>query len=111
MTNFDRALRVLETARRPGDLRIHPNDAVEALVKAGLLAPDLPEPSYTVTECEEENPVWEPCGPVYAVTRYKEPITGRYLIGVDDSPYAVESQEACELGLAILAAANYQEEA
>lgn len=42
MTNFDRALAVLEDARRPGDLRIHPNDAVEALAQAGLLAPDLP---------------------------------------------------------------------
>ncbi|MFR9969217.1 hypothetical protein ACL1HL_00915 [Corynebacterium striatum] len=44
MTNFDRALRVLEAARRPGEHRIHPHDAVEALAKAGLLAPDLPEP-------------------------------------------------------------------
>lgn len=43
MTNYDRALAVLEDARRPGDLRIHPNDAVEALAEAGLLAPDLPE--------------------------------------------------------------------
>lgn len=43
MTNYDRALAVLETARRPGELRIHPHDAVEALAKAGLLMPDLPE--------------------------------------------------------------------
>ena len=43
MRNFDQALKVLEAARRPGDLRIHPNDAVEALANAGLLAPDLPE--------------------------------------------------------------------
>lgn len=45
MTNFDRALAVLESARRPGEHRIHPNDAVEALAQAGLLAPDLPERS------------------------------------------------------------------
>ena len=45
MRNFDQALKVLEAARRPGDLRIHPHDAVEALAKAGLLAPDLPERS------------------------------------------------------------------
>ncbi len=44
MTNFDRALAVLETARRPGEHRIHPHDAVEALAKAGLLAQDLTEP-------------------------------------------------------------------
>ena len=31
----------------------------QALHDAGLLAPDLPEPSYVVTECGEESPVWE----------------------------------------------------
>lgn len=44
MTNFDRALKVLEQVRRPGELRIHPHDAVEALAQAGLLAEDLPAP-------------------------------------------------------------------
>ena len=42
MTTYDQALRVLEAARRPGALRIHPNNAVEALAQAGLLSPDLP---------------------------------------------------------------------
>ena len=50
MTNFDRALRVLEAARRPGDLRIHPTDAVEALAKAGLLAEDLPAPDRGMSD-------------------------------------------------------------
>ena len=44
MTNFVHALAVLEAARRPGEIRIHPHDAVEALAKAGLIMPDLPEP-------------------------------------------------------------------
>lgn len=44
MDNIDRALAVLEAARRPGEIRIHPYDAVEALAKAGLIMPDLPEP-------------------------------------------------------------------
>lgn len=35
------------------------------LDKFNLLAPDLPEPSYVVTECEEEYPVWE------ATTRFR----------------------------------------
>ena len=44
MTNYDRALAVFEASRRPGEHRIHPHDAVEALAKAGLLADDLPAP-------------------------------------------------------------------
>lgn len=54
MTNFDRALAVLEAARRPGDLRIHPTDAVEALADAGLLAPDLPAPDHDMRD-----PKWQ----------------------------------------------------
>lgn len=111
MTNFVHALAVLEAARRPGEIRIHPHDAVEALAKAGLIMTDLPKPSCTVTECDEQSPVWEPCGPEYAVTLYKEPLTGRHLIGVDDSPYAVEPKEARNLAYALLAAANHAEEA
>lgn len=45
MTNFVHALAVLEAARRPGEIRIHPHDAVEALAKAGLIMTDLPEPN------------------------------------------------------------------
>ena len=44
MTNYDQALKVLEQARRPGELRIHPTDALEALAEAGLLMPEPPEP-------------------------------------------------------------------
>ena len=54
MNNFDRALAVLEAARRPGDLRIHPHDAVEALAQAGLLADDLPAPTYDMRD-----PKWQ----------------------------------------------------
>lgn len=115
MSNVDRAAKVIDQWTQEGyELNSavgSPHAIAERLAKAGLLAPDLPEPSYTVTECEEEKPVWEPCGPGYAVTRYKEPITGRYLIGVYDSPYAVESQEAHAYALALLAAVNYREEA
>lgn len=54
MSNQDRALAVLEAARRPGELRIHPNDAVEALAQAGLLAPDLPAPDRDMRD-----PKWQ----------------------------------------------------
>ena len=56
MSNYDRALHILESARRPGDLRIHPTDAVEALAQAGLLMPGLPDPTNTLTD---ESLVWE----------------------------------------------------
>ena len=45
MTHVERALRVLEEARRHGEIRIDPHDAVEAIVQAGLLAPELPAPN------------------------------------------------------------------
>lgn len=65
MTSYDQALRVLETARRPGELRIHPHDAVEALAQAGLLTPDSmtyqeadyrPPGFYIVDETTEKGP-------------------------------------------------------
>lgn len=65
MSNYDRALAVLESARRPGDLRIHPHDAVEALAKAGLIASDdmdwqeadyRPPRFYTLDEIIEKGP-------------------------------------------------------
>lgn len=59
MANFVHALAVLEAARRPGEIRIHPHDAVEALAQAGLLAEDLLEPSFVVKAVEHEYPVWD----------------------------------------------------
>lgn len=50
MTNVDRALQVLEEARRLGEVRIDPHDAVEAIVQAGLLAPELPEPTFSFSD-------------------------------------------------------------
>ena len=116
MSNQDQAAQVIRTwqQRHQNSMDSTPEWAAQNLAhdlhSAGLLAADLPEPSYVVTECDEQSPAWEPCGPGYVVTLYKEPITGRYLIGVDDSPYAVEPQEARELAHALLAAANHAEE-
>lgn len=50
MTNVERALQVLEEARRLGEVRIDPHDAVEAIVQAGLLAPELPEPAFSFSD-------------------------------------------------------------
>lgn len=104
MTNYDRALEILDNARRPGELHIHPHDAVEALAQTGLLAPDLPEP----VDKKDETAWWEPCGPEYAVSAYDEPITGRRLVGIDEAPYALEPEEAHDFALTVLAAAHYK---
>ena len=105
MTNYDQALHVLEAARRPGDLRIHPNDAVEALAQAGLLAPDLPEandPSIFVPDgkgwlLDDENGpvVWTAPGGLVMVQRIE--------------PGDLTPEEAREVAHALLAAANYSE--
>lgn len=106
MTNYDHALQILESTRQLGELRIHPHDAVEALAQAGLLAPELPEP----VEEKDGTSWWEPCGPEYAVSVYDEPLTGRHLVGIDKTPYALEPDEAQNFALAVLAAAHYKKE-
>lgn len=103
MSNYDRALAVLEAARRPGDLRIHPNDAVEALAEAGLLAPDLPEandPSIFVPDgkgwlLDDENGpvVWTAPGGLVMVQRVE--------------PGDLTPDEAHFFALTVLAAAQY----
>ena len=81
MTTYDRALHLLESIRRPGEMRIHPHDAVEALAQAGLLTPELPEP----IEEKDGTAWWEPCGPEYAISVYNEPLTRRHLVGIDET--------------------------
>lgn len=106
MTNFVHALAVLEAARRPGEIRIHPHDAVEALAKAGLITPDMPEPSYVVTECDEQYPVWEP-GSGYSI---EKEAPGEVTVSYHGEPAEpLTPQEARNLALALLAAAQYAE--
>ena len=108
MTNFVHALAVLEAARRPGEIRIHPHDAVEALAKAGLIMPDMPEPSYVVTECDEQYPVWEP-GSDYSI---EKEAPGEVTVSYHGEPAEpLTPQEARKLAHALLAEANYQEKA
>lgn len=103
MTNYDQALRVLEDARHPGEIRIHPHDAVEALAKAGLIAPDLPEandPSIFVPDgkgwlLDDENGpvVWTAPGGLVMVQRIE--------------PGDLTPDEANAFALTVLAAAQY----
>ena len=104
MTNFDRALAVLDAARRPGEIRsIHPYDAVEALANAGLLAPDLPEANATdifvpdgkgwLLDDENGPVVWTAPGGLVMVQRVE--------------PGDLTPAEARFFALAVLAAAQY----
>lgn len=103
MSNYDRALAVLEQARRPGDLRIHPADAVEALAQAGLLMPDLPEandPSIFVPDGKG----WLPCG-LTGPSVWTAP-GGRIMVQRVE-PGDLTPDEANAFALAVLAAAQY----
>ncbi len=109
MTNFVHALAVLEAARRPGEIRIHPADAVEALAQAGLLAPDLPEPSRGMTP---RGAVWYLPYHIGDIRRAGEHIVA---FGHDcqDKTFRLVLTEAETETIAntLLAAVNYQEEA
>lgn len=103
MPNYDRALAVLETARRPGELRIHPNDAVEALAQAGLLAPDLPEPNDP-SIFVPDGKGWLPCG-LTGPSVWTAP-GGRIMVQRIE-PGDLTPAEARFFALAVLAAAQY----
>lgn len=122
MTNFVHALAVLEAARRPGEIRIHPHDAVEALAKAGLIAPELPTP----TKIEDDECCWDKTHThlAYDYQTGKEKkikVPGGVTVIQDedaevwlDVDYGIHSlalDEARSLGLALLAASTYKEEA
>lgn len=101
MTNFVHALAVLEAARRPGEIRIHPHDAVEALAKAGLIMPNLPEPSPG----SDGALIWHN-GEVWLEDNDTDVYTDLH------SPFDwMTTDQARNLAHALLAAADYAEEA
>lgn len=108
MLNYDRALEVLEAARRPGEHRIHPHDAVEALAKAGLLATDLPEPDRCVDSDEAE---WYLPGQISVIARIADRIS---IFGLTPNRQrfhlSLTDMEAEYAAHTLLAAANYREE-
>ena len=103
MLNYDRALEVLEAARRPGEHRIHPHDAVEALAKAGLLAEDLPE-ANDLDIPVPNGKAWLPCG-LTGPSVWTAP-GGRIMIQRVE-PGDLTPAEARFFALAVLAAAQY----
>ena len=111
MDNIDRALAVLEASRRPGEIRIHPYDAVEALAKAGLIMPDLPEPNDPcIFLFVPDGKGWmtgdpEALGPIV----WTAP-NSRIMVQQIE-PGNLTPDEARGVAYALLAAANYSEEA
>ena len=104
MTNFDRALAVLDAARRPGEIRsIHPYDAVEALANAGLLAEDLPE-ANDLDIPVPNGKAWIPCG-LTGPSVWTAP-GGRIMVQRVE-PGDLTPAEARFFALAVLAAAQY----
>lgn len=105
MSNYDRALAVLESARRPGDLRIHPNDAVEALAQAGLLTPDPPEPDSV---SRKGWPHWKLHGyGIHNDTVHVEYLAGGVYINSPACNMSAHPDDAAALAHVIHAAAHY----
>ena len=103
MSNYDYALAVLEASRQPGEHRIHPHDAVEALAKVGLLMPELPESNGSdgfVPDGKE----WLPGGP-YGPIVWTAPDSTVMVQRIE--PGDLTPDEAHFFALAVLAAAQY----
>lgn len=84
----------------------NPQDLAKYLAQAGLLAPDLPEPSNIIEEDEEggdKRICWYPpgCG--------VELVPGEMIVTYEHQA-GHEIEHAQQIGLALLAAANYTEE-
>lgn len=100
MTNIERAIQVLEKARRHGEIRIHPHDAVEAIVQANLLAEDLPE--------RPDDGIWGEEGEILIDTAVNG---GVAITPPHPGVIFLNTQDARKLAYAILAAEQYAEEA
>lgn len=104
MTHVERALRVLEEARRLGEVRIDPHDAVEAIVQAGLLAPDLPEPTFSFGDGTKawfvEDEDGRGIGSIYI-------FNGEILLSTAAGRVKGAPAKMRKIGLALLAATNH----
>ncbi|ERS58178.1 hypothetical protein HMPREF1261_02237 [Corynebacterium sp. KPL1818] len=107
MTNVERALQVLEEARRLGEVRIDPHDAVEAIVQAGLLAPDLPEPAQSFSDGTRgwfvEDDEGRDIGSIYI-------FNGEILLRTAAGRVKGAPAKMRKIALALLAATNHAEE-
>ncbi|MEJ4093752.1 hypothetical protein [Corynebacterium accolens] len=107
MTNVERALQVLEEARRLGEVRIDPHDAVEAIVQAGLLAPELPEPAFSFSDGTKawfvEDDEVRGIASIYI-------FNGEVLLSTAAGKVKGAPSQMRKIALALLAAANHAQE-
>ena len=114
MTNYDRAVQVIydeadQTWER-GEILTVAGEAerlANALADAGLLAPDLPEANDLDISAPDEK-LWLPCGPT-GPSAWARP-GGRVRVRRIE-PGDLTPDEARGVAYALLAAANYSEEA
>lgn len=109
MTNIDKAAALLHQ-RSKGLLGVDSDAArracqehAQALADAGLLAPDLPEPSNIIEEDGEKRICWYPPGCDIELVPGEMIVTYEHQAGH-------EIEHAHQIGLALLAATNHAEE-
>lgn len=110
MTNIDRAAEVLsDWADSEGGLASIDRDydgdltgGAEDLADAGLLIPDLPEPTRWK---QNEEPEWDACETTISPVGYE----GRVLVEEEYDRWEASSANIRALALALLAAADYAE--
>lgn len=104
-TNIDRAAEVLwlsEPHLSTSECDDQAREQAQALADAGLLMPDLPEP--TIWEQNEE-PIWEALGENIQTAGYE----GRVIVEDGDDWWEALAVDIRKYALAMLAAADYAE--
>lgn len=98
MTNIDRAADIV----RENSFSRRSEDVAQALADAGLLMPDLPEPTRWK---QNEEPEWDACYTTVSPAGYE----GRVIVEDSDEKWEASAGDIRALALAMLAAAAYAE--
>lgn len=98
MTNIERAADIV----REHSFSRRSEDVAQALADAGLLMPDLPEPTRWK---QNEEPEWDACYTTVTPAGYE----GRIIVEDSDEKWEASAGNVRDLALAMLAAADYAE--
>lgn len=104
MTNIGRATRVINETYADEYVKTHmtPLKVGQALAEAGLLMPDLPEPTRWK---RNEEPEWDACYTTVTPAGYE----GRVIVEDSDEKWEASAGDIRALALALLAAADCAE--